>query len=264
MRVLLLTTEHDPASRLMAHAIYQHELPRGVSHQHLHEDLLTLTTPPEDADVIIFLSRHQAREKQPVFTIHSIGIPDEQHPQGGLVPTNPALLTHIYTRLTHLLREIPLHTPRGAYTTALEATHHGPLISMPSIFIELGTHEEHWQDSEAAAWLIHHLLHILTEPFQKRESIFLIGGNHYCASAQRILPHADLAGCLARHTVERIGPHILSILASWYDMLLLDWDGLPGGEKQRIASILTEQGIHWEKLKAWRRRQEKRETSPSP
>ncbi len=244
----------DPVASRLATLLTEDDLPRRVERVTYHGEPVE-TIPPGTREPILYVSRHQARKRQPVFTVHSLAIPSEDHPTGGLVPTDAHLLTRLYTFLSSMLREEPLTTPFGSYSVSLEASHHGPLSPYESIFLELGTHEEHWQDEAAIRWLARMLTRFLHsyQPGAERERVFLIGGNHYCASAERILPHADLAGCLPKHTASLIGKRILTTLHAWYDLILLDWDGLPGGEKQRLAKLADDLHINWMKLKEWRR-----------
>ena len=59
--------------------------------------------------------------------------------------------------MTSLLREIKKNQLNG-YDVCFEATHHGPLLETPTIFLEIGSTEQQWEDEEPARALIKSLL----------------------------------------------------------------------------------------------------------
>ncbi|KAL3716617.1 hypothetical protein ACJRO7_008231 [Eucalyptus globulus] len=91
----------------------------------------------ESVDGAIFLSRHVAASNRPALTIHPIGPPhlreDEVLLAGGRPGwAGPPKALEQHCRVT------------------LEATHHGPEISSPAMFIEIGSTEEYWERQDAA------------------------------------------------------------------------------------------------------------------
>ena len=59
--------------------------------------------------------------------------------------------------MTSLLREIKKNQLNG-YDVCFEATHHGPLLETPTIFLEIGSTEKQWEDEVPARILIKSLL----------------------------------------------------------------------------------------------------------
>ena len=76
-----------------------------------------------------------------------------------------------------------INTSVGKYTVSFEAVHHGPYSKIPSIFLEVGSEEKNWNDSEAAEFASKALFLALKSEIKPKDSIFIMGGNHYCAAA---------------------------------------------------------------------------------
>ncbi|KAG0503269.1 hypothetical protein HPP92_003341 [Vanilla planifolia] len=108
----------------------------------------------EPVSEVIFLSRHTAVSSRPALTVHPIGVPhlrkDEIPPQGGrpgwAAPPNPRIGPWF-----RLLKKIAQeHGLFPEFEVTLEATHHGPVVSTPTLFLEIGSTEEYWGRQDAA------------------------------------------------------------------------------------------------------------------
>ncbi|GAB2280160.1 D-aminoacyl-tRNA deacylase [Dionaea muscipula] len=108
----------------------------------------------EVVDNVIFLSKHTAVSNRPALTIHPIGIPHLKEgdvpPQGGrpgwAAPPDPRMGPWI--RLLRKIAESRGLTPEFEIT--MEATHHGPITSKPTMFLEIGSTAEYWKRQDAA------------------------------------------------------------------------------------------------------------------
>ncbi|XP_052179826.1 D-aminoacyl-tRNA deacylase-like isoform X1 [Diospyros lotus] len=108
----------------------------------------------EVVDEVIFMSKHTAASNRPALTIHPIGVPhlceDEVPPAGGkpgwAAPPNPRIGP--WLRLLKSIAESHNLTPE--FEVTLEATHHGPEIYSPTMFVEIGSTEEYWKRQDAA------------------------------------------------------------------------------------------------------------------
>ena len=120
---------------------------------------------------IIFLSRHKAASGKPSLTVHPIGNwgdADYGGVKGEVTPASSDIMTS-------LLREIKKNQLNG-YDVCFEATHHGPLLETPTIFLEIGSTEKQWENEKPARALIKSLLE-----FKIKEGINVLGfgGGHY-------------------------------------------------------------------------------------
>ncbi|XP_010527989.1 PREDICTED: D-aminoacyl-tRNA deacylase [Tarenaya hassleriana] len=108
----------------------------------------------EAVDEVIFLSRHTAVSNRPALTVHPIGVPHLREgdvtPQGGrpgwAAPPNPRIGP--WLRLLKKLAQAHGLVPEFEIT--LEGTHHGPITSKPTMFLEIGSTEEYWKRQDAA------------------------------------------------------------------------------------------------------------------
>ena len=120
---------------------------------------------------IIFLSRHKAASGKPSLTVHPIGNWGKAEyggKEGKITPTSPKLMTG-------LLRKIKENQLEG-FDVCFEATHHGPLLDTPTIFLEIGSTESEWEDEVPAQALIKSLLDV---KYNVGKNVVGIGGGHY-------------------------------------------------------------------------------------
>jgi len=104
---------------------------------------------------VLVLSRHVSASETPALTLHAIGVPGETPPgepgqaggiKGKVVPPSPRFGALFRTMQT-IASERLLNQE---YDLTLESTHHGPLLTRPTLFIEIGSTEDRWADSRAA------------------------------------------------------------------------------------------------------------------
>ncbi|MGA0330975.1 MAG: D-aminoacyl-tRNA deacylase [Candidatus Poseidoniaceae archaeon] len=171
----------------------------------------------EDVTEVIFPSRHAAVSGQPCLTLHPIGVPHhpigEEPPFGGrsgfAPPPNPRIAS--WWRLLHQKweeRAIP------EFSLSLEVTHHGPILDVPALFIEVGSTEPYWPNKEAAKLLAE----IIGEglDFENNFSnsawtsknigepvLITLGGGHYAPKANKLALEENvwLGHMLANHSL---------------------------------------------------------------
>ena len=114
--------------------------------------------PTHKLEELIFLSRHAAVSGQPSLTIHPIGNPgqpfaaDEEvrAAHGGV----PGRCVSPSPRMAPLFRQLYKAVQKAglaeAFEVTMEATHHGPWLAHPSMFVEIGSKEEDWGREDAA------------------------------------------------------------------------------------------------------------------
>ena len=125
----------------------------------------------KEIDNIVFLSRHKAASGRPSLTVHPIGnwgSADYGGKEGGISGAAPEWMTG-------LLLNIRKNRISG-YDVCFEATHHGPLLETPTMFLEIGSSESEWEKKEPAEALIKSLLEL--EP-ATGVNVIGIGGGHY-------------------------------------------------------------------------------------
>ncbi|TKW38442.1 hypothetical protein SEVIR_1G114500v4 [Setaria viridis] len=108
----------------------------------------------EPVSEVIFLSKHTAVSNRPALTVHPIGVPhlrdDETPPQGG-TPGWAAIPNPRIGPWLRLMQKIAAEQGLvPEFEITLEATHHGPVTSTPTMFVEIGSTEEYWGRQDAA------------------------------------------------------------------------------------------------------------------
>ncbi|MBI2661093.1 hypothetical protein HYX09_02370, partial [Candidatus Woesearchaeota archaeon] len=143
-----------------------------------------------DADYFIFISKHVSKENTPAFTVHPIGNWGKADYGGKdltLCPSSALLLKSMFLGLLRSGKE------RNDFQLTMEATHHGPFLEKPVLFVEIGSTEKEWNDpingkivADAITGAIGNL------DFDNKNDIgdlkngdvqktaIGIGGNHYC------------------------------------------------------------------------------------
>jgi D-aminoacyl-tRNA deacylase len=151
-----------------------------------------------DLDNIIFLSKHKAASGKPSLTVHPIGnwgAAEYGGLEGEVSGTSP-------NWMTGLLLNIKRNQIDG-YDVCFEATHHGPLLKTPTMFLEIGSTESEWEEKKPAQILIKSLL---TLKSINGINVIGLGGGHYTPRfTEAVLTHEVCFG----HMVANYGiPHL--------------------------------------------------------
>lgn len=126
----------------------------------------------EKPECIIYASRHRSESKKKSLTVHPIGNfggADFGGKPRTLVPSSPHLMTEAVRILKNKAREMD-------YSVSFEATHHGPYLSSPTFFIEIGSQEDAWKDRDAGMAIAETILEIRNTDYPVALGV---GGGHY-------------------------------------------------------------------------------------
>jgi D-aminoacyl-tRNA deacylase len=121
---------------------------------------------------VVYLSRHKAASGKPSLTVHPIGnwnSADFGGRGGRVVPSAPHLMTSLLLRLRSEAAGMD-------FEVTYEVTHHGPWLSTPTMFIEIGSSEATWGHRGAAQAIARALTHVAVE---EHPVAMGIGGGHY-------------------------------------------------------------------------------------
>tara|TARA_Y100000310_G_scaffold94955_1_gene92801 strand:+ start:36148 stop:37029 length:882 start_codon:yes stop_codon:yes gene_type:complete len=224
-----------------------------------------------DADVFVFLSKHKAAEGRASLTCHPIGNFGEAD-KGGKDKT----LCHSYpSLLKNMFIELNKNVENSEYEATLEATHHGPFMEKPLLFVELGSNEKYWGDKEGADIVAKSVIKAIekcngfaatnnntsnkknnettkNENIEKKnyESVFVIGGSHYNHVANKAMLKSDLAvgHICAKHNLDSLDENLIKEAMEKCNakFVLLDWKGL-GKEKARILELLEKNNVNYKR-----------------
>jgi len=201
-----------------------------------------------DGDVFVFLSKHKAAEGRASLTCHPIGNFGKAEKGGKdktLCRSYPSLLKNMFIELNKNVKN-------SEYEATLEATHHGPFMEKPLLFVELGSKEIYWEDKEGGKIVAKSLMNALNKEDNDYENVFVIGGSHYSHVGNKAMLNSNLAvgHICTKYNLENLDENLLrqamEKIIPKPKFVLLDWKGL-GKEKHRILEILEKNNIEYKR-----------------
>ncbi|MHB1908070.1 MAG: D-aminoacyl-tRNA deacylase [Nitrososphaerales archaeon] len=195
----------------------------------------------------VFISRHAAESKIPSLTGHFTGnFGDDTF--GGkprqIARYCPNILKNYLKELDSFRKEIPQE-----YKITLEATHHGPTeLVNPSMFVELGSTPERWEDRRAASFVASALIRSLLNEKVYSKCAIGVGGTHYSEKFNDLELETEIAlGSIVpkyalQYFDQKMFDEIIGKSTQEVNLVVLDSKGL-GKEKQRILELVTRSGL---------------------
>ena len=197
-----------------------------------------------NADILVFASKHRSKENTQSFAVHPIGNWNNAE-LGGKEKT---LCNSSVVLLKNLFVELNENAKNSGYEITLEATHHGPFVETPSVFVEIGSTEKEWSDLLNGEIIAKTIMNGLKNENANYKTAVGIGGPHYCSNFNKVMLRTDIAlsHICPKHHLQNLDEHLIkqSIekTKEKVDFILLDWKGL-GTEKQRILEMLKNLGL---------------------
>ncbi|MBP6857070.1 hypothetical protein KBC25_01455 [Candidatus Pacearchaeota archaeon] len=204
-------------------------------------------------DLIIFASKHQSEKKEKSLSVHAPG--NFRTADFGGEPEKVCPASALFNKLLFTKLQENAENASLDYKVTLECTHHGPLISKPCVFIEIGSTETEWVDRRAG-FILAKTIKETIEEFQEnkyREIAVGLGGPHYCPGFNKLQLKSNVA--FAHIIPEYVMPisetFILETIKKTVepvDFVVLDWKGLGKSEqRQAVIDILEKNYIQWKK-----------------
>jgi D-aminoacyl-tRNA deacylase len=201
--------------------------------------------------LLVFLSRHSSTMGIPTLSVHTPGNLSEAKFGGKprRVSISPSgAMKNALLEMAKLKDERELN-----YEVSYECTHHGPSLDVPTMFVELGSSLKQWKDAGAAEVVAHAAMAALSE--QASYSVALgIGGPHYnkkftkiALTTQKAFGHIIPKYALPEVDAEVI-EHCIERTMETVDSAVLDWKGIKGEHKPKIAAALEELGVPSERV----------------
>ncbi len=202
------------------------------------------------ADLFIFATKHESKAQISSLSVHTQGNWGEAMMGGkdNELAVAPAL--HLKKALNKL-NELGKDTQ---FEIIQECTHHGPYIEKPSMFIEIGSSEEHWNDKTAANIIAKTILDLISSEPKQYQTAVGIGGLHHTPSFKKIILNSEIAighVCpkykLDDLNLELLGQAINRTIPK-ADLIILDWKGL-GPYKEKIKHITDQTDLEIKRTK---------------
>ncbi|MEM4389456.1 MAG: D-aminoacyl-tRNA deacylase [Candidatus Micrarchaeia archaeon] len=243
---VVVYSSQDPAALNIAHCLRQ----SGVQLIEVKKRSVLLEAAPAEADYIIFASRH-AGKGGPCLTAHAAGNWGAKAELGG----RPRALSPVPAlKLKQALIELMGAAKRIGWPVVMEATHHGPLLSTPLLFIEIGSGEKEWKNEGAAAAVAEAITNIVARPPPNARSAFGIGGGHYCPAFTRAQLESEWAigHVLQKYAVDEVDEETfmqgIERTLPRAEKALIDWKGLSASQRQKVLALCEKNGIAYEKV----------------
>ena len=198
-------------------------------------------------DFIIFASRHESEKKEKTLSVHAPGnwrLAEFGGEKNKVCRSSAIFMKQIFERLNKNAGMYHMND----YRVTMEATHHGPLIDKPCIFIEIGSTEMEWTERRSGFVVAKTIAEAISEYKENpyNEVAIAIGGTHYCAGFNKIQLKSNIA---ISHVIpqyafpitEEMVREAVGKTEEEVDFALLDWKGLgPAEERERIIKILND------------------------
>ncbi len=224
---------------------------RNELRMHALEGRIIDIVPQFESDCFIYASTHKSETNTKSLTVHVPGNWGSAEVGG-----EPRTLNVVDAcRMKTMLREISrLAAEKGlGWQVCMEVDHHGPTISSPIIFAEIGSTSLEWKD-EKAAGIIAEAIVKGAESREKFPCVLGAGGGHYAPAFSSMMLNGE-------HAVGHILPKYraaeaeLSVFRQAVEKNVdrpeycaIDWKGLNNGMREKVIGFCKECGIEWKKL----------------
>jgi D-aminoacyl-tRNA deacylase len=209
------------------------------------------TVFPSSLNLLVFLSRHKSVSGTPTLSVHTPGNLGEAA-LGGLPRTVSVSPAYAMKEALKAMKTAQLEMGLE-YEVSYECTHHGPSLNIPTMFVELGSSEKQWADSEAAEAVARGAL-AAANAETCQSSVLGIGGPHYNVKFTRkaLETETTFGHIVPKYAISELDREILrQCIAKTVEPVekaVLDWKGITGADKNRLLSLLAEVGLEFEKI----------------
>ncbi len=134
-----------------------------------------------------------------------------------------------------------------------EATHHGPLLKTPSMFVEIGGNEKAVGNQEYAALLGEALMKSIEANKEYSKIAIGIGGTHYPSTFSKLAVEKGIAFAhiMPKYALEKDGSNLFMLEQAAErskpkpEVGIIDWHSFNSTERQKIIKKLNEIGLDY-------------------
>lgn len=204
--------------------------------------------------LLIFVSRHESQKGAPMLSTHVPGnLGGARH--GGL-PKKVSIAPARAMKAALKVLESERQAMGLPYRVSYEATHHGPSLDIPTLFIEIGSTPKEWEDPkacEAAALSVAAAIRTGVKGDSSMASLG-IGGLHYNEKFTKIGLQEDLAlgHMIPKYAIPDLDAEglrqCIDRTLETVKIAVLDWKGIPSEHRGWIREVLREIGLDIRKV----------------
>ena len=201
-----------------------------------------------DADLFLFLTRHQSQAGIPSLSAHGVGNFGVAE-YGGKDET---LVIAPASYIRYALDLMERHKGDLPFEIVQEVTHHGPYLEKQTMFLEIGSTPIEWASEAPAVVQTKVVLDLLTTPPPVYVPAIGLGGQHTTTNFKKIVQKTNLAfgHIAAKYALHTLTSGLLdemlekTLPQEKQPVIVVDWKGL-GIEKQRILAMLEKAGYKY-------------------
>jgi D-aminoacyl-tRNA deacylase len=237
-------TEHEEESRSDAEGggtYYRTDGAELRTFDGLHLHLDGAAAAFDESDLLVFASRHSG-ETGPLLTAHATGNFGPAEYGGG----EGSLARAAPNALRAVRRFFEEYAPEG-YDAGIECTHHGPsAVGCPSLFVELGSGEDEWDDPAGAEAVARSILALRGVDPTDYRTVVGFGGGHYAPRFDRIVTETDwrVGHVAADWVLETMGDprESRAVVGKAFAMSGTEF-ALVDGDRPRLESVIEDLGF---------------------
>jgi D-aminoacyl-tRNA deacylase len=225
--------------------------------ENVDEDIAEITSIKPD--LIIFPTVHSSQSGIPSLTVHTQGNWGIAELGGLDKRLGFAAEPFLKEGLQYMFEQQKKYPSLSEFDVIQEATHHGPVLNTPSMFIEIGSTPQEWKNSDAGKLLADTIVYLIDSSTRiqeaKYETIVGIGGTHSCKNFKKIMLFHEtyaLGHVCPKYALELLDETMIrqALKNSMHHAtkVMLDWKGM-GKEKERILTLLADMHITYERTK---------------
>jgi len=206
-------------------------------------------------DFVIFASKHKSEKEEKALTVHAPGnwrSADLGGEREKACKSSALFMKQLFIKLNQNAKSSGLSEK---YRVTMEATHHGPLIEKPCVFIEIGATQTEWEDRRAGFIVAKTILETI-QTFKENpynEVAIAVGGPHYCPNFNKIQLNSNVA---ISHVIpqyafplkEEMIKEAIEKTDEEVDFILVDWKSMGKSEsKQQALEVLDKLYLQYKK-----------------
>jgi D-aminoacyl-tRNA deacylase len=204
------------------------------------ESIIDFKIPPmiKNIEFIICASKHSSQSKIPLLSTHTPGNFDTADFGGnpeGLSISNPF-------SMKKALKELYSQNEgnKMGYQVSYEVTHHGPSLSYPIQFIEVGSSKLQWMDEKACLIAANTILSTIRNYDYSKEVAIGLGGGHYSPAFTKIGLFSEyyIGHIIPKYKAKNLSKEVFEKTVKSNlgkcKYLIIDWKGVPLLVKNRV------------------------------
>jgi len=203
-------------------------------------------------DLIIFASKHKSDSTKQLFSAHFTGNVGDAKFGGNPRELAPAA-SQLLRPFLHSMRDLAVGT---GYGVSMESTHHGPTaLSVPSIYIEIGSTETEWADRNAGRIVASTILDLgmnsnrdLDAEMRKSDYPVAVGfgGGHYAHRQTKLIFETGITfgHNFPKYQLDNLDDGLIrdALLKSSADFAYFDRKSMNAAQRNRISAVIEDLG----------------------